>query len=139
MPRASLTLAPPDGYRFDFDALKTDAGSVFDQLEIQEEDLRTPGVDGERFRTIFKQYRPFQAVACSGAGSIGIAEELKARCLLAKGSRGKLKVQIGNIQLDIPVKVRDCLPRIGQGPYIGESSSPAWIITTWTFVHYPVE
>jgi len=55
----------PDNVQLSFIGASTPNGSPDLTLQTVEEELTSAGVDGRRFRTIHKQYSPFQVIAIS--------------------------------------------------------------------------
>lgn len=125
---------------FTFLTLTTDSGYVLDQEMIEEEVLETAGVDGRRFRTMFKQHSPTPTRTVAAAASFGDAVILANSYRKAKGRIGSLSITAGARSETIVVHVRevDAQPRAGQVVGAAASSgNTAHVLCTW--VVEPVE
>lgn len=127
------------GQQFTFASAQTDKGFVLDQSARDEEELRTPGVDGRRWRSKGLQMDEFHVTTVSEAASFSAAITLAKSLRSAKGRNVYLSLDAGNGVI-VPYKdihVKDCVPVPTAGALTGSTVSTnavAHVVTTWTFV-----
>ena len=105
--------------------------------QVTEEELTTAGVDGRRWRTIARQFPPFQAQTDSQCADFTQAVNLKRLCELFVGEVCTLTVAIGGrtyIGRDVHVLAVLAQPRPGKLVVAGGAASNAYLTATWSLV-----
>lgn len=86
----------------------------------QAEELTTPGVDGRRWRTIYKQFPSFQMTTISEAATYSTAAELKKVAEKMVQKLVRLNVVIDGVPVTMPdVHVSAVSSRLFPGPIFG--------------------
>ena len=104
---------------------------------VTEEELTTAGVDGRRWRTISRQFPPFQAQTDSQCADFTQAVNLKRLCELMVGEVCTLTVSIGGrtyIGRDVHILAVMAQPMPGKLIVAGGSASNAYLTATWSLV-----
>ena len=103
-----------------------------------EEELRTPGVNGRRFRRLFKQYTPFTARTAFGSDSYATSNGYASDYLSAIGRIAYISTTVGGQSLQYPsVKILGVSPMVGVGSYISQDNTFASLIMAdWSLVAF---
>lgn len=119
---------------FSFLTFTSDGGFLLDQEMIQEEALETPGVDGRRFRTVFKQHTATTAETVAAYASFGDAVIGANAYRKAKGRLGSVTINAGGRSESFNIHVVDARPQARPGGCVGAAASSgnaAHVICTW--------
>lgn len=119
---------------FTFLSFTSENGYLLDQEMIEEETLETPGVDGRRFRTIFKQHTPTAATTCMAYASFGDAVIAANAYRKVKGRLATVTISAGGRVDRFTCHVRDVqpVPRAGAVAGVGASvGNAAHLLATW--------
>lgn len=125
------------GARYDFLTVLADQGWLLAIMEAQEEPLTTEGVNGTRFREVFRQH-PIQtlrtlAQATDFAAATALAAAYKQSLLDSRLVTVSLSTPIVTASFQM-VHVLSCKPVPLPGILAGASGSPlASVLTAWTF------
>lgn len=137
---ASLTFTAIDGInmKLSFDVFKTDRGGLPIVGEPQEEELKTPGVDGRRFRRIYSLQRPFNVQTAMGAASYQDGVDKLQNHIRAKGRMATLALAAGGSNFtNNLVKIIDVTSVVGNGSFISSGTvQPSYVLATWNMVMY---
>lgn len=103
---------------------------------IQEEALMASGVNGKRWRTVFKQYEPTILYTVIDCATFAIAVSNKAVAEGFKGGLARLQVTLaGNAYNFRDVHVEGVLATAFPGPAVGEGASgQAHLTVLWTLI-----
>jgi hypothetical protein len=129
----SGSLAQDGGGTIQFLTVLTDTGMMEDEPIVESEELTTPGVDGRRWRTVFKQYPQFQLYATSDAATYDAAIELKRKAARFVQSLGTLKMTLDTVtyqakKVHIDGVIATCVP----GPATGAGAAGlAHVVFVW--------
>lgn len=134
----SAALKITDGSEtFSFLTFQSDSGYLLDQEMIQEEVLETPGVDGQRWRTMFKQHTPTTAETVAACASFGDAVITANAYRKAKGRLGTVTITAGTRTESFSVHVADARPTPRAGATVGggaSSGNTAHVLCTWVLI-----
>lgn len=112
-------------------------GWPYDQRQVAEEELTSPGVSGRRFRTIYDQYPETVIETLSSVTTYTAAVAEARQHLLCKGRLARMSVVVGGATLTYPrVHILDCEPvaRIGSVIAAGLTGAGASVACTWRIV-----
>lgn len=103
---------------------------------IQEEALTASGVDGKRWRTIFKQYEPTVLYTVVDCSTYAVAVSNKAVAEGFKGALARLQITLsGNAYNFRDVHVEAVMATVFPGPAVGEGASgQAHLVVLWTLI-----
>lgn len=143
MSAATLTLrstnVDPSPAKIAFDTFPSLDGYPSFQAWNEEEELTSSGVDGKRWRTVFKQVPPIvisdEAPAWTAVATHVAACTLADSMRAAKGRFGQLVVTSGGTRtLYISVHVTAVRARVNPGPIVGPGiSGAASVASSWVF------
>jgi hypothetical protein len=133
----SMTTGNGAGLVLPFLTFATPTGWLVDQYAVDEEELRSPGVDGRRYRTESQQFPPFTAETIADADSYAAAIARARQYLRTQGGYGDLAVTIDGTEYRIRrVHVLHVAPRCQPGKVVGAGASAAAaasVLGAWTF------
>lgn len=103
---------------------------------IQEEVLTTAGVDGKRWRTVFKQYEPTVLYTVIDCSTFAVAVSNKAVAESFKGALVRLQTTLGgNPYAFRDAHVEDVQATAFPGPAVGEGATgQAHVVAVFTIV-----
>jgi hypothetical protein len=134
---AQLTLSTGSDV-FTFLVARTDSGHILDQAAIEEEDLITEGVDGQRWRTVRLAHRRFQIVTVTACAAFSDAVIAAKNYRKAKGTNCTFTNQAGGVSYSYNnLHILDVEPVPAAGSVVGggaSSGAQAHIVTTWTVI-----
>lgn len=135
MALASLTVNDTVVYFLRF---LTEEGFQGEVQQIQEEELTTPGVDGRRFRSIFKQYVPTQADTTIDCATYNDAKAVKKLYEGFVGKNGTLSVTAGGVAYNyrkVHIAAVKASAHVGNVSGSGVSGgNTAYVDATWSFI-----
>lgn len=128
----SLTVS---GSTIPFLVSNADEGFFSDSAIINEEELMSPGVDGARWRTVYKQFPDFELRTVSQATSVDAAIKIKQNAERKfVGKNVTLQAAINGITYPMKkVHVKAVKATVVPGPLygVGVSSAAAHVIIQW--------
>lgn len=116
---------------------RADGGWPYDQRQVMEEELSSPGVNGRRFRTVFDQFPETTVETLSSVTNYTAAVAEARQHLLCKGRLARLSVVVGGATLTYPkVHILDCAPvaRVGSVVAADLTGAGASVACTWRLV-----
>lgn len=135
---SSIQATGQGGGVFTFVAAKTDQGFILDQASREEEELKTPGVDGRRWRSKGLQHDEFKLTTVSVVSSFTDAVVLAKEHQALKGQNVYLTLDAAGTAVpfrNIHVKGVEPVPTRGEVTGAGVSGGvTAHVITVWTLV-----
>ncbi len=136
MVAANLSV-PPIG-AFVFLTASSLNGWPIDQVSASEEELRSPGVDGRRWRTESQQQAIIQMQTVIDLATYDAAIVLARSYRRSKGLVGTLTATIAGTGHIYPkVHIADVMPRVMPGGVFGSGAlagSGGWIICDWNLI-----
>jgi hypothetical protein len=134
----SLASINVSGRSVQFLRFLTEEGFQSEQQEINEEELNTPGVDGRRFRTVFRQFETTTAETTQDCATYNDAKALKKLYQSFRGRNCILQVTAGgvvNVYPRVHISGVKALAHAGKVSGAGaSSSSAAYVDATWSLV-----
>lgn len=124
------------GDRLSLLVARTERGAPNAIPVVQEEALATPGVDGKRWRVIFRQYEPTQLFTVVDCVNYAYAVSDKALAESFKGKLVRLQVTLsGNTYAFRDAHVEGVAATAFPGPAVGEGATgTAHLVVVWTIV-----
>lgn len=131
-----VTVTHPTQGSFNFLASWTDGGWPTDVPLPLEEELRSPGVDGARYRTLGLQEKVFNLSTIVDATAYALAiTTAQSHMQLMDGNPVVWSVTMGGaLYRYLNVHVLNVTPKCNAGPVVGAnalSNSAAWVLTQW--------
>jgi len=122
------------GNRLSLLVARTDRGAPNAISVVQEEALATPGVDGKRWRTVFRQYEPTQLFTVVDCVSYAYAISDKALAESFKGKLVRLQLTLSGITYAFrDAHVEGVVATAFPGPAVGEGATgAAHLVVIWT-------
>lgn len=115
---------------------RTERGAPNAISVVQEEVLATPGVDGKRWRTVFRQYEPTQLYTVVDCTNYAYAISDKALAESFKGKLVRLQVTLSGITYAFrDAHVEGVAATVFPGPAVGEGATgAAHLVVVWTII-----
>lgn len=115
---------------------RSDRGAPNSARLVQEESLTTPGVDGTRWRVMFRQYEPTQLYTVVDCGTYAIGILYKQIIEKLKGKLVTVKLDISGVSYSFQnVHVEAVGATVFPGPAVGNGATgTAHIVAVWSLV-----
>lgn len=115
---------------------RTERGAPNALPTVQEEELATPGVDGKRWRVVFRQYEPTELFTVIDCANYEYAVSNKALAESFKGKLVRLQVTLGSVTYSFrDAHVAGVMATAFPGPAVGGGATGnSHLVVQWVIV-----
>ena len=124
------------GEKLSFLVARTMQGAPNTFATVQEEVLSTPGVDGKRWRTVFRQFEPTQLYTVTDCASYNYAMVDKEIAESFKGKLVRLQMDVGGVTYAFrDTHVEGVSAVVLPGPAVGKGATgTSHLVVNWAII-----